>query len=223
MNRWPLSRMAAPISSDRLGSMARAWSPVSIELDVAGRRVDVLDLLEEGHPLAACGRTRGTTWPHGCRPARRRPCSRSKLSSDRSLTGHQRTHGLLPGLHRRVAGEAGDELEELGVGARRHVDRRGRGSTARRPYLRTAGSGSGVAMPGVSQPALPHDEPAATPSRSRTVTSTPCSWRNQAVDRPTMPAPTTATRWGTGRPAAVTGPCVDSCVQRAVCLPLWSG
>ena len=66
------------------------------------------------------------------------------------------------------------------------------------PYLRTAGSGSGVAMPGVSQPALPHDEPAATPSRSRTVTSTPCSWRNQAVDRPTMPAPTTATRWGAG-------------------------
>ena len=28
-------------------------------------------------------------------------------------------------------------------------------STARRPYLRTAGSGRGVAMPGVSQPALP--------------------------------------------------------------------
>src|SRR6478609_6226363 len=46
-------------------------------------------------------------------------------------------------------------------------------------------------MPGVSQPALPHEDPAATPSRSRTVTSTPCSWRCHAVARPTMPAPTT--------------------------------
>ena len=50
--------------------------------------------------------------------------------------------------------------------------------------MRTAGSGSGVVMPGVSQPALPHDDPAATPSRSMTVTSTPRSWRNQAVDEP---------------------------------------
>ena len=68
-------------------------------------------------------------------------------------------------------------------------------------------------MPGVSQPALPQDDPAATPSRSMTVTSTPRSWRNQAVDSPTMPAPTTATRWGawwgewwaTECPAAVAG------------------
>src|SRR3954468_13272208 len=64
-------------------------------------------------------------------------------------------------------------------------------------------------MPGVSQPALPQDAPAATPSRSMTVTSTPRSWRNQAVARPTMPAPTTATRcgvwWVVGCPATVAG------------------
>src|SRR4051794_38237250 len=59
-------------------------------------------------------------------------------------------------------------------------------------------------MPGVSQPALPHDAPAATPSRSMTVTSTPRSWRNHAVARPTIPAPTTAMRWGAGEPAGVT-------------------
>ena len=120
---------------------------------------------------------------------------------------HQRTHGRSSRPSScELPGEAHDEPEEPRARARRHVDRRGRADrTARRPYVRTAGSGSGVAMPGVSHPALPQDEPAATPSRSRTVTSTPCSWRNQAVDRPTMPAPTTATRWGAGRPAAVRG------------------
>src|SRR5690606_40706201 len=59
------------------------------------------------------------------------------------------------------------------------------------PYRSTPGSLSGMASPGDSQPAFPHDAPAATPSRSTTVTSTPRSWRNQAVDKPTTPAPTT--------------------------------
>src|SRR5690606_26125196 len=52
-----------------------------------------------------------------------------------------------------------------------------------------------MARPGERYPALPHDAPAATPRRSTTVTSTPCSCRNQAVESPTTPAPiTTAVR-----------------------------
>src|SRR5690606_12756622 len=48
-----------------------------------------------------------------------------------------------------------------------------------------------MAFPGVSQPAFPQDDPAATPLRSTTVTSTPCCWRCQAVASPSIPAPTT--------------------------------
>src|SRR3954470_9574242 len=44
---------------------------------------------------------------------------------------------------------------------------------------------------GEIQPALPHEAPAATPLRSTTVTSTPRSCRNHAVDNPTIPAPIT--------------------------------
>ena len=44
---------------------------------------------------------------------------------------------------------------------------------------------------GEIHPALPQEAPAATPVRSTTVTSTPRSCRNHAVDNPTMPAPTT--------------------------------
>src|SRR5699024_3883413 len=49
---------------------------------------------------------------------------------------------------------------------------------------------------GATHPALPQEEPAATSSRSTTVTLIPRSWRNHAVDRPTMPAPTTTTSRG---------------------------
>ncbi len=64
------------------------------------------------------------------------------------------------------------------------------------PVRSTAGSGRGVVMPGVSQPALPQEDPAATLVDSMTETSAPCSWRYQAVDSPTMPAPMTAMRCG---------------------------
>src|SRR4051812_48774470 len=59
-----------------------------------------------------------------------------------------------------------------------------------------AGSGSGAARLGVSQPAFPHEAPAATRSRSYTGTRTLLSCRNQAVASPTIPAPTTATSRG---------------------------
>src|ERR1700757_1462091 len=44
---------------------------------------------------------------------------------------------------------------------------------------------------GAIHPALPQEAPAPTPVRSTTLTETPRSCRNQAVDNPTMPAPTT--------------------------------
>src|SRR5688500_4660484 len=71
-----------------------------------------------------------------------------------------------------------------------------------------------MARPGESQPALPQDAPAATPSRSTTVTSTPRSCRNQAVDRPTTPAPITTAVRGPPSIAIATSP-----LFRA--LPVW--
>src|ERR1700722_16513096 len=53
------------------------------------------------------------------------------------------------------------------------------------------GSLSGMLSAGAIHPALPQEAPAATPVRSTTVTETPCSCKNHAVDNPTMPAPTT--------------------------------
>src|SRR6202030_167680 len=61
----------------------------------------------------------------------------------------------------------------------------------RRAYRSVRGSLSGMLNAGAIHPALPQEAPAATPVRSATVTETPCSCRNHAVDNPTMPAPTT--------------------------------
>src|ERR1700744_1695598 len=61
----------------------------------------------------------------------------------------------------------------------------------RSAYCSVRGSLSGTLSAGAIHPALPQDAPAATPVRSTTVTETPCSCRNHAVDNPTMPAPTT--------------------------------
>ena len=58
------------------------------------------------------------------------------------------------------------------------------------------GEFSGRVSPGAIHPALPQEAPAATPVRSTTVTSTPRSCKNHAVDNPTMPAPTTITDRG---------------------------
>jgi hypothetical protein len=65
------------------------------------------------------------------------------------------------------------------------------------PCRSIAGSWSGT-NPGAINPALPHEAPPATPARSTTVTSTPRSCRNQAVDKPTMPPPTTIADPGPG-------------------------
>src|SRR6185312_3440927 len=62
-----------------------------------------------------------------------------------------------------------------------------------RPLEKMEGSAIGRVSAGVSQPALPHEAPEATPPRSTTVTLTPSSCRYQAVDRPTNPAPTMTT------------------------------
>src|SRR5271155_3028071 len=61
----------------------------------------------------------------------------------------------------------------------------------RSAYRSVRGSLSGKLSAGAIQPALPQEAPAATPVRSTTVTETPRSCRNHAVDSPTMPAPTT--------------------------------
>src|ERR1700733_3782783 len=61
----------------------------------------------------------------------------------------------------------------------------------RRAYRSVRGSLSGILSAGAIHPALPQEAPAATPTRSTTVTETPRSCRNHAVDNPTMPAPTT--------------------------------
>ena len=60
----------------------------------------------------------------------------------------------------------------------------------------TAGEFSGRASPGAIHPPLPQEAPAATPVPSTTVTSTPRSCKNHAVDNPTMPAPMTITDRG---------------------------
>src|SRR5271155_5947909 len=61
----------------------------------------------------------------------------------------------------------------------------------RRAYRSVRGSLSGTLNAGAIHPAFPQEAPAATPVRSTTVTETPRSCRNHAVDNPTMPAPTT--------------------------------
>ena len=63
--------------------------------------------------------------------------------------------------------------------------------TDRSAYRNVRGSLSGILSAGAIHPALPQEAPAATPVRSTTVTETPRSCRNHAVDNPTMPAPTT--------------------------------
>src|SRR5690554_4902441 len=62
-------------------------------------------------------------------------------------------------------------------------------TTALNPYRKIDGSGRGSVSAGAIHPALPQDAPALTPVFSRTVTSTPRSCRNHAVERPTIPAP----------------------------------
>src|SRR5271163_4746575 len=61
----------------------------------------------------------------------------------------------------------------------------------RSAYRSVRGSLSGTLNAGAIHPAFPQEAPAATPVRSTTVTETPRSCRNHAVDNPTMPAPTT--------------------------------
>src|ERR1700745_4230772 len=61
----------------------------------------------------------------------------------------------------------------------------------RRAYRSVRGALRGTLSAGAIHPALPQEAPAATPVRSTTVTDTPCSCRNNAVDNPTMAAPTT--------------------------------
>ena len=84
---------------------------------------------------------------------------------------------------------AGIRIGELGL------------NTVFTPSRSTAGSGSGEANPGVTQPAFPQDAPAPTVSRSRTCTRMPRSCRYHATDRPTMPPPTTPTVRNRGRSA----------------------
>src|ERR1700761_9138519 len=66
----------------------------------------------------------------------------------------------------------------------------------RRPYRSIRGSLSGTLSAGAIHPALPQEAPAATPTRSITVTAISRSCRNHAVDKPTMPAPTTIAERG---------------------------
>lgn len=62
------------------------------------------------------------------------------------------------------------------------------------PYAHRLELNSGMVLPGASHPALPQEEPAATPMRSITSTSCPYSCRRHAVARPVMPTPTTRVR-----------------------------
>src|SRR6202022_4982049 len=91
----------------------------------------------------------------------------------------QFTAKRIKNLHR-----TGSMLGEIRTGATRFGDDR---ST----YRNVRGSLSGTLSAGAIHPALPQEAPAATPVRSTTVTETPRSCRNHAVDNPTMPAPTT--------------------------------
>src|ERR1700757_4858862 len=61
----------------------------------------------------------------------------------------------------------------------------------RRAYRSIRGSLSGTLSAGASHPGFPRAGPAATPVRSTTVTDTPPSCRNHAVENPARPAPTT--------------------------------
>ncbi|GAB2606942.1 hypothetical protein GCM10027067_18050 [Pseudactinotalea suaedae] len=79
---------------------------------------------------------------------------------------------------------------------------------ARSPVRRIAGSGNGVVIGGVSQPAFPQDDPAATLSVSTTVTSSPARRRCHAVESPTMPAPTTTAEVGVGRGRRMSPSCM---------------
>src|SRR5271168_4066765 len=69
----------------------------------------------------------------------------------------------------------------------------------RRAYRSIRWSLSGMLSAGAIHPALPQDAPAATTTRSTTVTATPRSCKNHAVDSPTMPAPTTTADRGPTR------------------------
>ncbi len=98
----------------------------------------------------------------------------------------ERLHRAPPPGRRAVAGESGEEAEQARVRARRDVHRRGRAEHGLHAVGEDGAPGSGVARPGVSQPAVAPGRPAATSWRSNTVTSAPCSCR-------------TTTRW-TARP-----------------------
>src|SRR5574337_1395694 len=68
--------------------------------------------------------------------------------------------------------------------------------SARSPWRSTPGEFSERVSPGAIHPPLPQEAPAAASVRSTTVTSTPRSCKNHAVDTPTMPEPTTITDRG---------------------------
>jgi hypothetical protein len=165
--------------------------------DVLARRLDVLQLVEERDPLllgAVCRDERLRLVGLGVDAAGLRG---SVEGAERTIVDrHEGGHGLLPRRHRRALGEAGDEAEEEFVGARRDIDRRGRAEDGAQAVLEHGGLGqwrrdarrqpAGIAPRGTRCHVLAVE--------NRHVDALLC--RNQAVERPTMPAPMMATFCG---------------------------
>src|SRR5690606_34309113 len=94
-----------------------------VEGDVSALGVNVLDLLEEGGSLlcSAVGGGEGLRvgGPRVDTALAQQVEAREGEVGERDAGAHR----LLPRRHRRVAGETGDELEDVRVRARWHIDR----------------------------------------------------------------------------------------------------